>query len=389
MAALRSPYPPNSAFVKKLYDFLSSPESYEYERFLADSGGMPSVTQLSSLLNTAFWASLETEEGQRARVAIAVTTPDEAIHHLVFTHPLTYSAEVLVKLSPILGNVDTCLAISIGKREAALRIWGICSDPRSGLALRCPAPGHVFIYAAGEIVADLPPGKPPRIMTPSLWILEIQDFLRDTGLTEAEQYKIAWHLRFLAKAMQHGRGGAVLLVPETDKRWEQSLDIKYRIRVDELNFLKRADKWNKDSEEFTGRLRKRFGGPPEGIIIRSIGTFAERSFKQVAHMIGRLTAVDGATVLGRSFTLIGFGAKIRSKASMSAEMIEMLDPADRVSEFLSLDDVGGMRHRSAVQFVHDNPEALALVASQDGRLTLFLTNQYKKVRGLKCASLLW
>ena len=33
--------------------------------------------------------------------------------------------------------------------------------------------------------------------------------------------------------------------------------------------------------------------------------------------------------------------------------------------------LGGTRHLSAAQFVQDQPDALALVASQDGRFTVF------------------
>ncbi len=34
-------------------------------------------------------------------------------------------------------------------------------------------------------------------------------------------------------------------------------------------------------------------------------------------------------------------------------------------------DIGGTRHISAAQFAHDQPDSLALVASQDGRFTAF------------------
>ena len=33
--------------------------------------------------------------------------------------------------------------------------------------------------------------------------------------------------------------------------------------------------------------------------------------------------------------------------------------------------IGGTRHLSAAQFVHDQRDAVALVASQDGRFTIF------------------
>jgi len=35
------------------------------------------------------------------------------------------------------------------------------------------------------------------------------------------------------------------------------------------------------------------------------------------------------------------------------------------------DQLGGTRHLSAAQFVHDQRDAVALVASQDGRFTVF------------------
>ena len=35
------------------------------------------------------------------------------------------------------------------------------------------------------------------------------------------------------------------------------------------------------------------------------------------------------------------------------------------------EQLGGTRHLSAAQFVHDQHDAIALVASQDGRFTIF------------------
>jgi DNA integrity scanning protein DisA with diadenylate cyclase activity len=42
-----------------------------------------------------------------------------------------------------------------------------------------------------------------------------------------------------------------------------------------------------------------------------------------------------------------------------------------VAEVVHPTRLGGTRHLSAAQFVHDQNEALALVASQDGRFTVF------------------
>jgi len=42
-----------------------------------------------------------------------------------------------------------------------------------------------------------------------------------------------------------------------------------------------------------------------------------------------------------------------------------------VSAIVEVGKVGNARHRSAAQFVQDQHDALALVASQDGRFTAF------------------
>jgi hypothetical protein len=38
---------------------------------------------------------------------------------------------------------------------------------------------------------------------------------------------------------------------------------------------------------------------------------------------------------------------------------------------MHLDQIGGTRHLSAAQFVHDQRDTVALVASRDGRFTVF------------------
>jgi DNA integrity scanning protein DisA with diadenylate cyclase activity len=41
-------------------------------------------------------------------------------------------------------------------------------------------------------------------------------------------------------------------------------------------------------------------------------------------------------------------------------------------------ELGGTRHLSAAQFVHDQRDALAFVASQDGRFTVFAWSPTKQ-----------
>ena len=90
-------------------------------------------------------------------------------------------------------------------------------------------------------------------------------------------------------------------------------------------------------------------------------------------VVAGLTAVDGATVLSDPYELLAFGAKIaRRKGSARVEQVTVTEPIEgNVATIVHPSELGGTRHLSAAQFVHDQRDAVALVASQDGRFTIF------------------
>jgi hypothetical protein len=89
--------------------------------------------------------------------------------------------------------------------------------------------------------------------------------------------------------------------------------------------------------------------------------------------VAGLTAVDGATIINDGYELIAFGAKIRrADNSTSVEEMIMTEPIiGGEALILHPTQIGGTRHLSAAQFVFDQRDAIALVASQDGRFTIF------------------
>ena len=89
--------------------------------------------------------------------------------------------------------------------------------------------------------------------------------------------------------------------------------------------------------------------------------------------IAGLTAVDGATVMTDQYELLAFGAKItRREGCARVESVTVTEPIEgAVSTALHPSELGGTRHLSAAQFVHDQQDAVALVASQDGHFTVF------------------
>ena len=73
------------------------------------------------------------------------------------------------------------------------------------------------------------------------------------------------------------------------------------------------------------------------------------------------------------YEVLAFGAKIgRREGHGAVEQVLVREPVvDDVPTFVAPVQLGGTRHLSAAQFVHDQRDALALVASQDGRFTVF------------------
>ena len=91
-------------------------------------------------------------------------------------------------------------------------------------------------------------------------------------------------------------------------------------------------------------------------------------------MIAGLTAVDGATLITDSYDAARLRRQDRAPARIAAGGAGDGHRADRRRRRPSIvhpTELGGTRHLSAAQFVHDQRNAIALVASQDGRFTVF------------------
>ena len=82
---------------------------------------------------------------------------------------------------------------------------------------------------------------------------------------------------------------------------------------------------------------------------------------------------DGATIVNDRYEVLALGAKItRKRGAPPVEQVSYTEPVeDNVRTQTAPTQLGGTRHLSAAQFVHDQRDATALVASQDGRFTIF------------------
>ena len=158
----------------------------------------------------------------------------------------------------------------------------------------------------------------------------------------------------LAVSMRaHGQGGLLLVVPAGSENWQESIlqPMKYSV-LPAFAGLKDLIKQN-DSEKDNN--------PWQNALSREISSIAG------------LTAVDGATIITDQYELLAFGTKIiRPLASEMIKQILTTEPVRGAESVIVNPSMnGGTRHFSAAQFVHNQHDSLALVASQDGHFTVF------------------
>jgi hypothetical protein len=158
----------------------------------------------------------------------------------------------------------------------------------------------------------------------------------------------------LAVSMRaHGRGGILLVVPAAQESWRESIVQPISYSVSPLfGDLAQLSRETPDLE----RLR----------------VWQEELGRTVDWVAG-LTAVDGAVAITDRYEVLGFGAKIaRRRGWAQVEQVRSTEPIQGAAPALvHPEELGGTRHLSAAQFVHDQRDAAALVASQDGRFTIF------------------
>ena len=158
----------------------------------------------------------------------------------------------------------------------------------------------------------------------------------------------------LAVSMRaHGRGGALLVVPQGTDSWRDSIIWPVLYSAE----------------------------PPHselsGMLSRDESRRAEREWQEelqgAVDAVAGLTAVDGAALINDRFELLAFGAKIRHReGGAQVERVVVTEPiVGDVASVINPIQLGGTRHLSAAQFVEDQHRSVALVASQDGRFTVF------------------
>ena len=176
--------------------------------------------------------------------------------------------------------------------------------------------------------------------------------------------------------INEGHGGAVLIVPNEAGDWSEFLNpFAYRFSSPDTTLRDAIRKTLNDADAQAKILDQLSKVPiPPELRDRVTGAFPQSKWgaeEGSIRAISPLARVDGAIVITHDLKLLGFGAKIEFRLGLEIPVCKF-SPVSGAQEVvhLRLEDVGGMRHQSAAQFVAASKASVAIVVSQDRHVSL-------------------
>ncbi len=322
----------------------------------------PDVQTIESLIAAAFWASLRREESYFPKISFAFLPPEQTEQPLTFERSLPLTPIALARLAPAVERPS--IHLGVWHYENELRVWGTTHViPKLCFVLEVIEPGLLVIkYRRGQ-----DPGKFVNVVVLKGDQVKVIDeesarlpdcpslinSLLGFGLPVSSNDSVNVLVQLAVSMRAHGRGGALLVVPQGAEAWRESIiwPVPYSVSPP---FAELAELMRQAADERSNRAW-------------------QESLRRVVEVVAGLTAVDGATLLSDQYELFAFGTKIKPRnGSAEVEQVILTEPVvGATAAVVNPLDLGGTRHLSAAQFVQDQRNSLALVASQDGRFTIF------------------
>ncbi|PWU07842.1 MAG: hypothetical protein C5B51_08950 [Terriglobia bacterium] len=321
----------------------------------------PDNRAIEALVEAAFWASLRREEGYMPRISLAYVAPEAVSWPLLFERRLPLASRPLTRLGPAVERPG--IHLGVWQADGEFFVWGATRNlPPFCTVLEVVEPGLLVVKhsrgSEGEKfvnVAVLQGDEIKIIEERPAGSAECRGLLNSLlGFDKEVPGDSASILVPLAVSMRgHGRGGSLLVVPAQTEHWRESVlqPVHYSVAppFSALAALAKEHVAEGEDGHWTDSLRRSVDG------------------------VAGLTAVDGATVINDRHEVLAFGAKIiRRDGSPLINEVVVSEPIEGgQSEVVEPSQLGGTRHLSAAQFVQDQRDSIALVASQDGRFTVF------------------
>lgn len=367
-----------------------------------DDRPLPTINEITYFVDTMFQVSLLKEEGFGINVSVAWMSKEDFLKFeipkyrqtqlcLFFETPIEFSAKNLAKMNGI-ANGKTSVLIAHGN-EISSYLWGICYFEKFHENL-------LQIPAGMDCTRHFPPDC-PIITTMSTGSLEISRgdtrigwlenggfiaahatvlsckiagkyFLKHIGV-EIDETKECYKSRndaalggtyfscieYLIETLSERKQAAtVVLVPNKDWAegfFKSSWAINGSMEIDVLQ-KKMVEFSNSDECIFKLKVSKTLGNRLKSLV--------------------DLAKMDGALLLTPDLNVLAFGAKLKSEnwnGKIEAGQIPFIKSQELI-DFSKL----GTRHNSAINFVGQVDDAIALVASSDGPIRLFVKDERVK-----------
>ena len=367
---------------------------------------------LEEALSAAFQASLTVEETRSTRFRLLLTAPEQlpetgvpnhGVLRLKFDHSRPLNADELRRLAPAVP-FETAL-IAAHPEQGKLRIWGVAHSGPAWLAptwggrsavpnwsydpiIHVTAPGQLAVRCAGQLIGALERGllvDAALDVFDSAWLPTL--FAHEREVIQAEHAALQANVdsptsvehsligkvaqQMLRRAIQLVRGsrhGGLLLIVDARGAARAPLNglrLKYTLVQDEPSHRYRtllfqileavAATSSKDSVgwlDFASNESAQF-------------ELLEQAVFEQSRVLANLTAIDGALVLDKRFSVLGFGAEVSAELPTPKNVWRALDTEGHTLQPEDIENVG-TRHRAAYRFVNDHPNGLAVVISQDG-----------------------
>lgn len=417
---LRYHYPPDLARYVR--------EHWPEGRVLAISDDL-----LREALAIAFHASLTSEEARPTRFRLLLMSPDalpergapnEGVLRLVFDRTREATADELRQLAPS-APFETSL-IGVAPVEGKLRIWGLAHSGPAWLAptwggrsvvpnwtydpiVHVTGPGHVAVRCAGKLIGGLEQGALVDALMDvfdSEWLPAMFDHEREEVRREHAAHQagapiptdaapslvglVGQHMlrRAIQLVLGARHGGLILIAdvpPGRPLAGLAGLSLKYRFEQSEP-----AHRYRTLLLQMLDRLASGSTNPSVDWADFAGDTSLdleklENAIFEMSRVIAGLAAIDGAVVLDKGFSLLGFGAEVSSEIPAPARVWRALDQEGARREVNAVEDVG-TRHRAAYRFVRQHKRGLAIVISHDGGVAFVANRDGEVVSWLQSVS---
>jgi hypothetical protein len=390
---------------------------------------LPSHLQLRSLLEVAYLAGMETDEGRPSRFLICCTQISESVLRQS-TRPIVESLSFksdrpfgIQELSRLAASVDvdaSAIWVRFGEdTKEPLMIHGLMNlgsswvnarnayayhyDPLpEALLVRVDGPGDLKVYQGRYLIAAMKSGSirlGGTISTLDLLgihrlIREGHDLLRKRIKAPKheevkEWYEFEWLsyvnvvLAVVNTIQLAGHGGALIYAGVNSNVCRDGyVKAKYGLS-DGNNYLQRhfIDFMN---------LRHKFGDGlwlsenrrktrPSKQALRLADYEVKEAQSRLAEtcsFVGKLAGTDGAIILRNDLTVEGYGAEIILDKAQPSKVYEVKDPARKLKKQFDSERFG-MRHRSAMRLCGAASDLAVFVVSQDGGVSLVWNDEGK------------